>query len=158
MELAYELLYFVHNVASLDWHLFGSQEINKLGTKEGTCMLCSRTTLAFHVDYIDFFLFGWSFMHTIKWRIVCLWVCVCVYKIMFRHKHPILHFQQALNTLKSRGFPSTLMSSKWLEKQILQKWLGTLLYTWAHLSLTLLLRDGQKTKRGGRKAMIKKGV
>jgi len=85
-------------------------------------------------------------------------VCVCVYKIMFRHKHPILHFQQALNTLKSRGFSSTLMSSKWLVKQILQKWLGTLLYTWAHLSLTLLLRDGQKTKRGGRKAMIKKGV
>ena len=47
-------------------------------------------------------------MHTIKWRIVYLWVCVCVYKIMFRHKHPILHFQQALNTLKSRGFPNVI--------------------------------------------------
>lgn len=157
MELAYELLYFVHNVASLDWHLFGSQEINKLGTKEETCMLCSRTTLAFHVDYIDF-LCSDDHSCTPSSGELSACGCVCVCKIMFRHKHPILHFQQALNTLKSRGFSSTLMSSKWLVKQILQKWLGTLLYTWAHLSLTLLLWDGQKTKRGGRKAMIKKGV
>jgi hypothetical protein len=77
MELAYELLYFVHNVASLDWHLFGSQEINKLGTKEGTCMLCSRTTLAFHVDYIDFF-FVRMIIHAHHQVENCLLVGVCV--------------------------------------------------------------------------------